>query len=122
MKTIYGAAEVSVVPSEWIILTYAFLYESFGFFSFLLKNPEAKEDQIQVFGETAWVILANVFHPLAILFYFHSFICMAEIMHRSYTRKYIGLVRMSKQRRYSQVANRKNASNLFQVEAQSNSQ
>ena len=68
------------------------------FSSFLLKNPEAKDDQIQVFGETAWVILANVFHPLAILFYFHSFVCMAEIMHRSYTKKYIGLVRRSKQK------------------------
>ncbi len=64
--------------------------------SFLLKQPAAREAQIQVYGETTWTIVANIFHPLAILYYFHSFICMAEIMHRSYTRKYIGIVRTSK--------------------------
>ena len=91
--------------------------------SFLLKKPRGEGGSDPgVWRDGLGDPRQRVPSPSPSLFYFHSFICMAEIMHRSYTRKYIGLVRMSKQRRYSRAANRKNANNLIKAQAQPNNQ
>ena len=66
--------------------------------TFLVKHPNAKHIQDRAFGFTAWAILSNVLQPLTILFYFHSFCCLAEVITQAYTDKYIGLVRPSKLR------------------------
>ncbi len=65
--------------------------------TFLLKNAVAKQVQYSTFGTTAWAITSNIFQPLAILFYFHSMVCIADIIAHSYSAKYIGLKRPSKQ-------------------------
>ena len=64
--------------------------------TFLLKNTEAKKVHYEAFGTTAWAIISNVFQPLAILYYFHSMVCLADIIAHCYSSKYIGLKRPSK--------------------------
>ena len=57
--------------------------------TFLLKNTAAKSIQYEVFGTTAFAVLANVFQPLAILHYFHAMICVAEVVAGVYSDKHV---------------------------------
>lgn len=66
--------------------------------TFLLKHPEAKRVQNSTYEYLPWSILSNTFQPLTILFYFHTVVCIAEIVGRAYTDKFVGLVRPSKKR------------------------
>ncbi len=66
--------------------------------TFLLKHPEAKRVQNLTYEYLPWSILSNVFQPLTILFYFHTMVCIADVLQQAYTDKYVGLVRKSKRR------------------------
>ncbi len=66
--------------------------------TFLLRNPLSKEKYEQTFGEVAWAIISNITQPLTILFYFHSVICLAEVVVHSYSTKYIGVIRPHKRK------------------------
>ena len=55
------------------------------------------------YGEMEWSVLSNIFQPLAILYYFHAMIVVAETIHNVYTSKFVGVVRQSKQRLISQT-------------------
>jgi hypothetical protein len=47
---------------------------------------------VQVLGADIWTVISNVTEPLAILFYFHSVGCLADIVRHAFTDKYIGLL------------------------------
>lgn len=47
---------------------------------------------VQVLGTGVWTVISNVTEPLAILFYFHSVGCLADVIHHSFTDKYVGLL------------------------------
>ncbi len=64
--------------------------------TFILKHPASKTMQKETFGGVAWAIISNISQPLTILFYFHSVICLAEVIVHSYSTKYIGLIRAHK--------------------------
>ncbi len=68
--------------------------------TFLLKHPEAKRVQNLTFEYLPWSILSNVFQPLTILFYFHTMVCIADVLQQAYTDKYVGVIRRSKRPRY----------------------
>ena len=70
--------------------------------TFLLKHPEAKRVQNSTYEYLPWSILSNTFQPLTILYYFHTVVCITEIIRRAYTAKFVGLVRPSK-RKFSSV-------------------
>ena len=65
--------------------------------TFLLENTETKQVHWETFGHEGWTILSNIFQPLTILYHFHAMVCYAEVIAHSYSSKYIGLQRPSKQ-------------------------
>ena len=64
--------------------------------TFLIKKAHAKDLHEEIYGMIPWVIISNIFPPLLILYYFHSMACVAEVIVRSYTDKYISIARPSK--------------------------
>ena len=64
--------------------------------TFLLKQAHAKSLHQETYGIEAWVIISNILQPLTILYYFHSMVCIAEVITRSYTNKYVGIPRPKK--------------------------
>ena len=65
--------------------------------TFLLEQLETKQLNWEAFGQEGWTILSTLFQPLTILFHFHSMLCYAEVIARSYSSKYIGLQRTDKE-------------------------
>ena len=57
--------------------------------TFLLKSPVAREDLYELYGPVGGASLSNVFQPLTILFYFHSMICIAEVIVDVYSDKHV---------------------------------
>ena len=80
--------------------------------TFLLKHPEAKRVQNSTYGYLPWSILSNTFQPLTILYYFHTVVCIAEIIRRAYTAKFVGLVRPSKRRNSTVIRSLVNEYNI----------
>ena len=64
--------------------------------TFLLKETHAKTLHQDIYGDETWVIISNILQPLTILYYFHSMVCIAEVIAKSYTHKYVGIPRPSK--------------------------
>ena len=65
--------------------------------TFLLENIETKRTFWLTYGQEGWTILSNIFQPLTILYHFHAMVTYAEVIGHSYSSKYIGLQRPSKQ-------------------------
>jgi hypothetical protein len=47
---------------------------------------------LQILGTQVWTVISNITEPLAILFYFHSVGCLADVIGHAFTGKYIGLM------------------------------
>ena len=67
-----------------------------AFHTFIVKHPEAKRIHVNTFGFAAWTIISNITQPLNILYHFHAAACIAEIIHRAYTSKYLGIRRIKR--------------------------